>query len=60
MEKIIKVPENEYETVFSQELQKYNPHLTKIRNTFPEQSTLLKSITVTLLSLRKIYPQYLK
>jgi hypothetical protein len=47
MEKIIKVSENEYEAVFSQELQKYNPLLTKVRNTFPEQSTLLNSIKVT-------------
>jgi hypothetical protein len=47
MEKIVKTPEKEYEILFLQELQKYNPLLTKIRSTFDQQSTLLKSIVVS-------------
>jgi programmed cell death 6-interacting protein len=43
-DKILKLAENEYETTIAQELQKYNPLLVKIRSTFTEQETLLKSI----------------
>jgi ribosomal protein L16 Arg81 hydroxylase len=45
LDKIIRTPENEFEALFNQELQKYSHLTTQIRGTFTTQASLLIDIT---------------